>query len=91
MIFPDANLAAQFEHAPDGRFGALAQRLGEVDLRLEIEKGVCAFSSVFIFMKRHSAQAQRSVGPGNEEFARNFLPQSVEHAGFGHDDDFLGG
>ena len=39
-----------------------------------------AFSSVFIFMNRHSLQKQLSVGPGMNVLCGNLLAQPVQQA-----------
>src|SRR5678815_2860236 len=83
-------LAAQFEHPQDWRFSAFAQLLGENNFGIEIEEcGMCLFERVHFHEPALGAGAP--VGrTRDEELARYFLFQPMQHAGFCDDDDFLG-
>ena len=73
-----------------GQFGARANRLGQDDLRLEIEQRIVKFLER-VHLHEAAVGAGAMIGrAGNEILVRHLAPQPVEHARFGDDDEAAG-
>ena len=81
--------AAQLEHAQDRRFGAFAQRFRQNDFRSHVQQRIMRLLQRVHFHEAALGTAAMLGRTGDEDFARDFLLQPVQHARFGHDDDFV--